>query len=113
MTRLHVFDGPMCCATGVCGPTVDPRLAQVAADLEWLKTQGVHVERFNLVQEPRAFAENDLVKKALTESGTECLPLILVDGEIIARKENGQTLKPVRLMIRRFQGFLSQGCAVY
>ena len=48
MTRLQVFDGPMCCSTGVCGPTVDPRLAQVAADLEWLKTQGVQVERFNL-----------------------------------------------------------------
>ena len=85
MTRLQVFDGPMCCSTGVCGPTVDPRLAQVAADLEWLKTQGVQVERFNLAQEPRAFAENALVKKALTEAGSECLPLILVDGEIISR----------------------------
>ena len=51
MTRLQVFDGPMCCSTGVCGPTVDPRLAHVAADLEWLTTQGVQVERFTSVHE--------------------------------------------------------------
>jgi len=83
--QIQVFDPPMCCSTGVCGPQVDPSLPQFAADLEWLKAQGVQVERFNLAQEPRAFAENELVKKALTEAGEKCLPLVLVDGEIVSQ----------------------------
>lgn len=38
-TRLvedcQVYDKPMCCATGVCGPQVDPVLPRFAADLDW------------------------------------------------------------------------------
>jgi len=50
-----------------------------------LKPHAVRVERFNLAQQPRAFGENDLVNRALAEAGDKCLPLILVDGEIVAR----------------------------
>ena len=83
--QIQVFDPPMCCSTGVCGPQVDPSLPQFAADLEWLRGEGVQVERFNLAQQPRTFAENELVKKALTEAGEKCLPLVLVDGEIVSQ----------------------------
>ena len=31
MTHLQVFDPPMCCSTGVCGPQVDPELPRFAA----------------------------------------------------------------------------------
>ncbi len=41
VTTITVYDPPMCCSTGVCGPEVDPNLAQFASDLEWLKAQGV------------------------------------------------------------------------
>ena len=46
MAKVQVFDPPMCCPTGVCGPEVDPTLVCFAADLEWLNTNGVEVERF-------------------------------------------------------------------
>jgi AhpD family alkylhydroperoxidase len=75
----------MCCSTGVCGPSVDPQLVRFAADLDWLKGQGVSVERFNLAQEPRAFAENVAVKDALGVSGGAALPLVQVDGEVKSR----------------------------
>lgn len=39
----------------LCGPTVDPVLPKFAADLEWLRSQGVEVERYNLAQEVGAF----------------------------------------------------------
>jgi arsenite methyltransferase len=55
MTVLQVFDPPMCCSSGVCGPSVDPRLPRFAADLDWLRNQGVQVERFNLAHQPQAF----------------------------------------------------------
>ncbi len=86
MTRnLEVFDPAMCCSTGVCGPKVDPVLSQFAADFLWIAGQGVHVERYNLAQQPQVFASNQTVKAALEKYGTGCLPLILLDGAIVSR----------------------------
>jgi hypothetical protein len=84
MKRVEVFDPPMCCSTGVCGPKVDPALVRFAADLHWLANQRIAVERYNLAQQPQAFAANALVKSALHERGNDCLPLILLDGSIIS-----------------------------
>jgi len=39
--KIEVYDPPMCCSTGVCGPAIDPVLPRFAADLEWLKGRGV------------------------------------------------------------------------
>jgi len=83
--KLEIFDPPLCCSTGVCGPSVDPALPKFAADLEWLQQQGVKVERFNLAQQPGAFANNPVVKTALQQEGNDCLPLVLVDGAIVSR----------------------------
>jgi hypothetical protein len=85
MPTLQVFDLPMCCPTGACGPGVDPALARFAADLDWLKGRGVAVERFNLAQQPAAFAGRREVREALDEAGTSCLPLVLVDGRVVSR----------------------------
>ncbi len=84
MTVLQVFDPAMCCSTGVCGPSVDPTLPRFAADLEWLKSKGVHVERFNLAQDLAAFTANPKVKLAINSHGTKSLPMILIDGEVKA-----------------------------
>jgi AhpD family alkylhydroperoxidase len=72
----------MCCSTGVCGPTVDPKLVRFSADLEWLKGQGAKVERFNLAQQALAFAGEVEVKAALQAKGEEALPVIKVDGKV-------------------------------
>jgi hypothetical protein len=84
MIKLQIFDPAMCCSTGVCGPSVDPALPRFAADVEWLKAKGITVERYNLAQEVAAFTSNATVKRALNAKGTKCLPLILVDGSIVA-----------------------------
>ena len=82
---LAVYDPPMCCSTGVCGPEPDPRLARFAADLEWLKTKGVAVDRINLSQEPARFVEQPAVKALLDETGGDDLPAIVIGGDIVAR----------------------------
>ena len=84
MTKLQIFDPAMCCSTGICGPSVDPALPRFAADLEWLKSKGVEVERHNLAQEIAAFTSDPVVKTALNSRGSECLPLLLLDGMIVA-----------------------------
>ena len=85
MTKLEVFDPPMCCSTGVCGPSVDPALVRFAADFHWLAGQGVVVDRFNLAQQPQAYVANPTVKAALMEFGNNCLPLVLVNGAITSK----------------------------
>lgn len=79
---VRVFDPAMCCSTGVCGPSVDPVLVRFAADVEWLKSKGVTVERFNLSQQPQAFVSSPAVRSLLEKEGTECLPVILIDEQV-------------------------------
>jgi len=81
---LQVFDPAMCCSTGVCGPDVDTKLVQFAADLDWLKSQGVIIQRHNLSQNPAAFVANSSVQTALTEKGEAALPVILANGKMVA-----------------------------
>ena len=83
MTTLQVFDRPMCCSTGICGPKVDPVLPRFAADLAWLQEQGVAVERYNLAQQPQAFVAHEDVKQALGDE--HALPLIRVNGHIVCK----------------------------
>ena len=82
MTVVRVFDPAMCCSTGVCGPSVDPDLARFSANLDWLKSQGVSVERFNLAQQPAMFADDDQVKGVLQAKGPQGLPIVMVNGEV-------------------------------
>lgn len=83
--KIRVFDPPMCCSTGICGPSVDPELVRFAADLDWLKAQGVTVERFNLSQQPFEFTGDAGVNAALQAGGVAALPIVKVAGEIKAQ----------------------------
>ncbi|WP_183634880.1 arsenite efflux transporter metallochaperone ArsD [Niveibacterium umoris] len=82
MKTLKVYDPALCCSTGVCGTDVDQALVSFSADVAWATAQGASIERFNLAQQPMAFAENAVVKGFLERSGAEALPLILLDGEV-------------------------------
>lgn len=82
MKKIEVFDPPLCCSTGVCGVEIDQALVNFAADVDWAKQNGAQIERFNLAQQPLAFAGNATAKAFLQRSGHDALPLILVDGEV-------------------------------
>lgn len=87
MAKVQIYDKAMCCSTGICGPQVDPLLPRFAGDLEWLKSKGHQVERFNLSQQPAEYAKNATVQQMLHTAGVDCLPLLLVDGRIVSRGE--------------------------
>jgi hypothetical protein len=82
MKNITIFDPPMCCASGVCGPDIDPLLPRFAGMLAQLEQFGIKVERYNLAQQPMAFAQNPTVRVLLDVEGTDVLPLILVDGRV-------------------------------
>ncbi|MEK9724376.1 MAG: arsenite efflux transporter metallochaperone ArsD [Rhodospirillaceae bacterium] len=85
MARIAVYEPAGCCATGVCDPSTSDLMAQFAAAMDGLAKQGVEVERFELSSRPDAFASNETVKAALESDGVECLPLVMVDGEIVSK----------------------------
>ena len=62
MKTIQVFDPGLCCSTGVCGVNVEQNLVSFSADVDWAKKSGIQIERFNLAQQPLAFAENVTVK---------------------------------------------------
>ncbi|MEX1186908.1 MAG: arsenite efflux transporter metallochaperone ArsD [Gemmatimonadaceae bacterium] len=82
MTIIQVYDPALCCSTGVCGLDVDQALVSFSADVDWARQNGAEIERFNLAQQPLAFAENATVKAFLDRSGQDALPLVLTDGEM-------------------------------
>ena len=82
--RVEVYDPVMCCSSGVCGPDVDDAVLNFASDVKWLKNRGVTVTRHNLGQEPQAFKSNPAVLARLQAEGSGCLPIIQIEGEIVA-----------------------------
>jgi len=85
MKKLTIFDPAMCCDTGVCGVDADTALIEFSSDIDWLQKNGVEVQRFNLAQEPAAFINDPLIKAEINASGESCLPLFVLEGEIISR----------------------------
>lgn len=101
MTHFDVFDPPMCCSSGVCGPSVDPLLTAFAADVDWLISQGVSVSRYNLARDPQAFVAHPLVSDLLRREGDACLPVVIADGEIV-----GHAVYPRRGELARLAGLV-------
>lgn len=80
---VKIYDPAMCCSSGVCGPSVDPVLAQFAAALKFVSGQpDVSIERYNLGQQPQAFVENESVKSMLGNGGEKKLPFIFINDQL-------------------------------
>ncbi|MFA6839136.1 MAG: arsenite efflux transporter metallochaperone ArsD [Dysgonamonadaceae bacterium] len=87
MKTIEIFDPAMCCSTGLCGPTINPKLMRLAASIETLKRNGISIKRHNLSTEPQDFVSNTIVNNYLQEHGAEALPITLLDGEIAVTKD--------------------------
>lgn len=82
MSKVEIFDPALCCATGVCGPSVDPELVRVATAIFLLEQKGFDIKRYNLGFEPAIFVENKEVNKIHNEKGPDSLPITLVEGKV-------------------------------
>lgn len=100
MSQIQIFDPALCCSTGVCGVEVDEALVKLAADIEWAKANGARIERFNLAQQPMAFADSAVVKGLLERSGEEALPIVVLDGQLALAGRY-----PTRNELARWAGF--------
>jgi hypothetical protein len=83
--KIEIYDPPMCCPSGVCGPSVDPKLTKLQEALRKIEQAGVRVQRFNLASEPQAFVDNAQVGELLRTEGNAVLPLTFVDGALLTK----------------------------
>lgn len=83
MKKLEIFDPAMCCASGVCGPAIDPELMRMATVINGLEGKGVVVQRYGLSNTPQAFIANKIINDLLKQEGSEVLPVVLLDSKVV------------------------------
>lgn len=80
---VEFFDPPLCCPSGLCGPTLDQTLLDVNEMILTLKGENLRVERYQMTSHPNAFLGNAEVMKLIRERQLEILPITVVRGKII------------------------------
>jgi len=80
---VEVFDPPMCCSTGLCGPNLDQTLLDVNELLLALQAEGTTVERYQMASRPDAFLSRAEVMRLVRERDLQALPITLVRGRVI------------------------------
>lgn len=98
--KFVIYDPPMCCSTGVCGPNPDQGLIELQDTLAALKTEGIEVKRYIITQSPEKFKENPQVIKLIQEQQLKVLPITTMNGTIV-KKGGYPTLEEFRKFINK------------
>ena len=80
---VELFDPPMCCPTGLCGPALDQTLLDVNEMVMSLQRENLRVERDQMTSNPNVFLGNAEVMKLMREREMAALPIIVVRGKVI------------------------------
>ena len=80
---VEFFDPPMCCPTGLCGPTLDQTLLDVNEMIMALQKDQFRVERYQMAGNPNAFLGNAEVMKLIREQNMDALPITVVHGKVV------------------------------
>lgn len=81
--QVELFDPPMCCPTGLCGPTLDQTLLDVNEMVLALKAANIGIERYQMTSHPQAFLNNADVMRLVRERQMAALPITVVNGRVI------------------------------
>jgi hypothetical protein len=80
---VEMFDPPMCCPTGLCGPTLDQTLLDLSEMTLHLQSEGVSIQRYQMTSHPQAFLSNPEVMRLVREKEMAALPITVVRGKVI------------------------------
>ena len=83
--QIIIFDPPMCCSSGVCGPSPDPVLIEFQNLFTKLKKSGHDIERYIITQSPEKFKENPQVIKLIQEEQLKVLPITTVNDVVVKK----------------------------
>lgn len=80
---VEFFDSPMCCPTGLCGPTLDQTLLDLNETILTLEDEGLRVERYQMASHPHVFRDNAEVMKLVQEKQIEALPITVIGDKVV------------------------------
>lgn len=80
---VEFYDPPMCCPTGLCGPTLDETLLMVNEMVLRLQQEGVPVARYQMTSHPQKFLSQPGVMQLVQTQQMAALPIVVVGGRII------------------------------
>ena len=80
---VEIFDPPMCCPTGLCGPTLDQTLLDVNEMILALQAEGLAVARYQMTSQPQAFTSNPDVMRLVREQQMAALPITVLRGKVV------------------------------
>ena len=83
MKKMYIYEGAMCCSTGVCGPSPDEELMRVSTLVDKLTKSAASIETYNLTNNTKEFVENKTINSLLNEKGEDILPVVMVNGEVL------------------------------
>ena len=81
--QVEIFEPPMCCPTGMCGPVQDQTLLDLLETVRTLESLGVTVARYQPGTHPAAFTANTEVMQAVRARSTSALPITVVNGRVV------------------------------
>jgi len=81
--KLELFEPPLCCDSGVCGPEPDKVLIDLQNTIQLLKKAGIEIKRYAINQAPLMFVKNTVVRDFIKANGPGKLPLAVLDNQII------------------------------
>lgn len=80
---VEIFDPPLCCPTGLCGPVLDTTLVDLSEAIFALEAEGRTVVRHMMTADPQAFMRNKEVYDLIKTRQLEALPITLVRGQVV------------------------------
>ena len=80
---VEIFDPPLCCPTGLCGPVLDTTLIDLSEALLAIGLDGVTVARHQMASDPQAFMRNSDVYRLIREHQLAILPVTVVRGRVV------------------------------
>ncbi|MDA8201684.1 MAG: arsenite efflux transporter metallochaperone ArsD [Chloroflexi bacterium] len=81
--EIELFDPPLCCPTGLCGPVLDTTLVDINEAILALQSEGRTVIRHQMTADPQAFMRNRDVYELIRARQLEVLPITVVGGRVV------------------------------
>jgi hypothetical protein len=87
-TKLAIFEGTMCCESGVCGVEPNKTLVEFNDTLKKLKKDypELVIQRANMSYNLEVFVKNPEILKLVREKGIDILPIMSIDGNIFSKQ---------------------------
>ena len=86
---INIYEPPMCCSTGLCGPSPDTKLMDLQDVIKRLEKEfpEVQINRYSMNFNPKDFMQNPAVFAKVKAEKTNALPIITINDEIVKEKD--------------------------